>query len=104
MAKRSSNPQVAYPKVIAQVRDLVRVVGIVAPFAPLGMGTWGRHWKARQTSGTVPCGDCRRVLWVSGLRGQYSGKISFIEKPCTRLGVAMWLNVGSLPRSQSSGT
>ena len=24
--------------------------------------------------------DCRRVLWVPGPRGQYSGKIRFIEK------------------------
>ena len=31
VAKRSSNPRVAYPEVNAQVRDLVRVVGIVAP-------------------------------------------------------------------------
>ena len=32
------------------------------------------HGNARKSSGTGPCGDCRRVLW-----GQYSGK--FIEKP-----------------------
>ena len=31
VAKRSSDPQVAYPEVKIQVRDLVRVVGIVAP-------------------------------------------------------------------------
>ena len=31
MAKRSSKPRVAYPEVNAQVRDLVRVVVIVAP-------------------------------------------------------------------------
>ena len=31
MAKRSSDPRVAYPEVKVQVRDLVRVVGIVAP-------------------------------------------------------------------------
>ena len=29
MAKRSSEPQVAYPEVKVQVRDLVLVVGIV---------------------------------------------------------------------------
>ena len=33
-----------------------------------------RHVRARQTSETGPCGDCRRVLWVPGLWGQYSGK------------------------------
>ena len=38
MAKRSSDPQVAYPEVNVQIRDLVRVVGIVAPFAPRGFG------------------------------------------------------------------
>ena len=34
-AKRSSDPPVAYPEVKVQVRDLVWVVGIVAPFAPV---------------------------------------------------------------------
>ena len=37
VAKRSSDPRVAYPEVKVQVRDLVRVVGIVAPFAPWGL-------------------------------------------------------------------
>ena len=32
MAKRSSDPWVDYPEVSVQVRDLVRVVGVVAPF------------------------------------------------------------------------
>ena len=36
VAKRSSDPRVAYPEVIVQVRDLVRGVSIVAPFAPRG--------------------------------------------------------------------
>ena len=40
-----------------------------------------RHGRARQSSGTGPCGYCRRVLWVPGHVGQYSGKIHFIEKP-----------------------
>ena len=39
-----------------------------------------RHGRARQTSESGPCGDCRRVLWVPGPRGQYSGKIRFIKK------------------------
>ena len=82
----------------------MRVVGIVAPFAPLGAGIRGkfvllsprgemgpedmcrvplaavRHRRARQTSESRPCGDCRGVLLVLGPRGQYSGKIRFIEK------------------------
>ena len=37
--------------------------------------------RARQCSGTGSYGYCRRVLWVPGPRGQYSGKIRFIEKP-----------------------
>ena len=40
-----------------------------------------RHGRARQSSGTGPCGDCTRVLWVQGPRAQYSGEIRFIEKP-----------------------
>ena len=39
------------------------------------------HGRAKQSSGTGPCWDSRRVLWVPGPRGQYSGKIRFIEKP-----------------------
>ena len=34
--KRSSDPWVAVPELKVQVQDLVRVVGIVAPFAPQG--------------------------------------------------------------------
>ena len=99
------NPRVAYPEVKLQIRDLVRVVGIVAPVAPLGAGTRRkfilsspgekmgtkelcripqaaiRHGRARQPSGTGPCGNCIRVLWKPDPQGQYSGKIRFIEKP-----------------------
>ena len=39
-----------------------------------------RHRSARQTSEPGPCGDCTRVLWVSGPWGQYSGKIHCIKK------------------------
>ena len=34
VAKRSSDTRVAYPEVKVQVRDLVRVVNILAPFDP----------------------------------------------------------------------
>ena len=37
--------------------------------------------RARQCSGTGPCGYCIKVLWEPGPLGQYSGKIRFIEKP-----------------------
>ena len=84
MAKRSSDPRVAYPEVKVQVRDPVRAVGIVPVFATRGVGTRETfvlsspsgqmgiedlcrvphsavcNERARQSSGTGPCGDCRR--------------------------------------------
>ena len=97
VAKSSSDPRKAYPAVKLQGWDLVQVVSIVALFAPLGVGTRGNfvfsnprremgtgaaicHGRARQTSEPGPCGDCRRVLWVPGPWGQYSGKIRFTKK------------------------
>ena len=122
VAKHSSDPRQAYPEVKLQRRDLVRVVGIVAPFAPLGACTRGkfvlsspngemgpedvcrvplaavRHGRARQTSESGPCGDCRGVLGVPGPRGQYSGKIRFIEKRGYKTrGVARLLNIVLTP-------
>ena len=41
VAKRSSDPREAYPEVKVQLRDLVRVVGIVAPFGPTGLSIQG---------------------------------------------------------------
>ena len=42
MAKSSIDPRVVYPEVNVQVRDLVRGVGIVAPFAPRGFNIRGK--------------------------------------------------------------
>ena len=42
MSKRSSDPRVANPEVKIQVRDLVPVVGIVAPFAQQGVKIRGK--------------------------------------------------------------
>ena len=39
-----------------------------------------RHGRVRQTSEPGPCWHCRRVLWVPGPCGQYSGEIRFIKK------------------------
>ena len=95
-------PQVAYTQVKVQVCDLVRVMGIVAPFARGGSvfgensfypapGCKGdlspaavHHGRARQISGTGPCGYRRRVLWVLGPWGQYSGNPGYKtrESPC----------------------
>ena len=82
----------------------MRVVGIVAPLphwgpvpgkiiflsSPRGQIGPGnvcrvplaavRHWRARQTSASRLCRDCRRFLWVAGPWCQYSGQIRFIEK------------------------
>ena len=105
MVKRSFDPREAHPEVKVHVRDLVRVVGIAATFAPRGFRIRGKfvlssprgymgtgelcrvpqaavhHGRARQSSGTGPCVYCRKVLLVLGLAGQYSGEICFIEKP-----------------------
>ena len=52
------------------------------------------HGRARQISGTGPCRDCGRVMWLPKPRDQYSGKILFIEKPRYKTMVdVMWLNV-----------
>ena len=57
-----------------------------------------RHGRARQTSESGPCGDCRRGLWVPGPRGQYSGKIRFNEKRGVQVeGVAKLLNIVLTP-------
>ena len=42
VAKYTSDPREAYPKVKLQGRDLVQVVGIVVYFAPMGTGTRGK--------------------------------------------------------------
>ena len=68
-----------------------------------------RHGRARQSSGTGPCGYCRRVLWSPGPACKYSGKIRFIEKPgvenegCRHV-VKRSSDPGYPPRRQSSGT
>ena len=97
--KRSSDPRQAYPEVKLQRRELVRVVGIVAPFIPPWAGTRGkfvlssprgeiglgdvcrvplaavRHGRAGQTSESGLCGDCRRFCgyWILGVsvRGKF---------------------------------
>ena len=134
VAKCSSDHRQTLPEVKLQGRDLVRVVDVVAPFAPLGAGTRGkfvlssprgemgpgdvcrvplvavRHGRARQTSETGPCGDCRRVLWVPGARCQYSGEIRLMQKHgvqdegCRHVAKHSSEPPGSLPRSQTSWT
>ena len=115
MAKRSSEHRVADPEVKVQVRDLVRVVGIVASLShrgqylgeicfvePHGINGHRRPVPGAPSSGTVresrakfrnrPCGDCRRVLWVPDPRGQYSGKFVLSRNAGykTRVGGTLW--------------
>ena len=67
MAKRSSNPRVAYPEVKVRVWDLVRVVDIVAPFAPRGSifgensfyRAPGNKWHRRPVPGAPSSGTPR---------------------------------------------
>ena len=65
VAKHCSDLRQAYPEVKLQRRDLV---GIVAPFAPLGAGTRGKfvlsiprggNWTRRRVSGAPSCGTPR---------------------------------------------
>ena len=51
VAKSSSDPRRVYPDVKLQGRDLVRVVGIVVHFAPLGFGTHGKFIKPQWENG-----------------------------------------------------
>ena len=58
MAKRSSDPRVAYLEVKVQVRDLVQLVCIVARFAPRGSVFGENSFYPRRLLGT---GDLCRV-------------------------------------------
>ena len=64
--QRNSNPLVAYPAVKLPVGDLVRVVGIVAPFAPRGVSILGK-WFYPETRNTTR-------LFVGGRGG--------VKSPC----------------------
>ena len=52
VAKCSSDPRVAYPEVNVQVRDIVRVVGIVAPFFQRGFSIREKFFLSSPSSGT----------------------------------------------------
>ena len=89
VAKSSSDPRVAYPEIKLQVRDLVRVVGIVAPFSPRG-SVFGKNSFYRTPWGKwtqETCAGCPKQRYamgepgkVPGPRGQFSGKISFYRE------------------------
>ena len=108
---------IAYPEVKVQVRDLVRVVGIVAPFAPRG-SVFG-ELRCIEPRGQMGTGDLCRVLqqqYATGEPGKVQGRErgGIVEGSCgyrarrvsiigrfvlsrnpwyKNRGVAMWLNV-----------
>ena len=60
MTKRSFDLRVAYPDVKVQVRDLMRVVGIVSPL-PQGVSVPGQNIFLSSPSGLMDTGDLFRV-------------------------------------------
>ena len=120
VAKRSSDSRVAYPEVKVQVRDLVRVVGIVAPFAPRGVSIRGKFVVSDIKWAQETCAGCPEQMYATGGPGKVQGRyrVGIVERSCgyrtrrvsvwgkfvlskspghkTR-GVAMWLNVVLTP-------
>ena len=66
VAKCSSDPRVSYPEVKVQVRDLVRVVDIVAPFTP----------QLQET-----CAGCHQQRYTTGEPGKVQGwdRVGIVE-------------------------
>ena len=66
--------RVAYPEVKVQVRDLVRVVGIVAPFDPRGGGSVpGKNYFYRVPGGKwaeETCAVCPEQRFATGVPGK----------------------------------
>ena len=61
-----------------------------------------RYGRARQTSESGPCWDCKRVQWVPDPWFHYSGKLCFIEKRGVQdEGYAMLLNMILTPGKSS---
>ena len=118
VVKRSSDFRVAFAEVKLQVRDLVRVVGIVANFAPRGSvfgenslyRALGDKW-AQET-----CAGCPKQQYAMGEPGKVQGRdrVCIVERSCgcrtiydqcsgkfvlsrnpvyMIRGVAMWLNI-----------
>ena len=79
MAKRSFDPRVAYPEVKVQVRDLVRVVGIVASFVPRS-SVFGENsfYRAPRVNGPgTPSGSTPRECQV-----QRQDRVGIVERSC----------------------
>ena len=76
VTKRSSEPRVAYPKVKVQVRDRVRVVRIVSPFAPRGVSIQGVNGHRRPSAGGP------EQLYATGEPGKVQGRdrVGIVER------------------------
>ena len=82
MAKRSSDPRVAYPEVKVHVRDLVRVLGVVAPFAPrvsIRENLFYRAPRAKWAQKT--CAGCPQQRYATGEPGKVQGwdRVGIVE-------------------------
>ena len=86
MAKRSFHPQVAYPELKVQVRDLMRVVGIVVPFAPREMCIRGNSfYRATGEKGAQEtCVGCPQQRYATGEPGKVQGRerVGIVEGSC----------------------
>ena len=113
VAKRSSDPRIAYPEVTVQVRDLVRIVGIIDPL-PHGVSVFGESSICRDQgckSAQETCTGCPHQRYATGELSKVQGRdrVGIVEGSCgyrargisiwgrnpgyeTR-GVAMWLHV-----------
>ena len=81
VAKHSSDPRVAYPEVNVQVRDLARVVGIVAPFAPRGFSIRGKFvLSIGQAKSSIPALSYFQVGGMKHDQELYA-KVSYIPSP-----------------------
>ena len=70
MAKHSSDPRVAYSEVKLQVQDPVRVVGIVAPFAPLRAGIRGKFVLSSLREKMGKATGCPKQRYITGEPGK----------------------------------
>ena len=88
VAKRSSDPRVAYPEVNVQVRDLVRVVGIVAPFAPRGFSIRGKFvLSIGQAKSSIPALSYFKVGGMQHDQELYAKvHVSYIPSACGPVG------------------
>ena len=86
VAKRSSDPRVAYPEVKVQVRDLVRVVCIVTPLSHRRGGSlFGENSFYRAPGGKwaqETCAGCPQQRYAMGEpgRGQVRDSVGIVER------------------------